>query len=346
MNDLTTYITKRRAHRLYMKLPDGEPDFTVTKGGNPAHYYSTARLGIPANEGISEQAIRNGGEAEAAAWRVAERHRQEQLPDRLRRERAERERQAKVREKAKRAAAVALRRERAAQTAPGCPYKTIKEALAHGWEKVTSGDQDGEMLLIKGHRLRRRAPEERYVYKSTVSKVYGLPPKMIEEIGEPDKYCDNPHDPSGPPASLYRVKRVEAWIDANKERVEKAREHRAKRSEAARRVQEEKRSARLREDEQWARTVPITVQPFPPTLLDDARGAKRFSGKVDWSEEKGLHAHVRHALTNYESLLREMCSRADSDRLYPLLRERVDAAVKAAVIGWKQQGNHGQRRSA
>jgi hypothetical protein len=78
------------------------------------------------------------------------------------------------------------------------------------------------------------APEKEYVYKSTVAKVYGLTPSMIDELGGPDEVCENPHYRNGPLASLYRVERVEAWVEQNRERVEKAKERRAKRAAAAR----------------------------------------------------------------------------------------------------------------
>src|SRR5690349_1630057 len=89
--------------------------------------------------------------------------------------------------------------------------------------------------------------EKQFVYKSTLSKGYGLTPAMIEELGEPDKLCDNPHWSSGPPASLYRVKRVEAWIEGNEERVERARASRVRRSAAGTAVQEMKRGERHRQ---------------------------------------------------------------------------------------------------
>lgn len=31
-------------------------------------------------------------------------------------------------------------------------------------------------------------------------------------MGEPDKYCDNPHWRGGPDASLYSIERVETWV--------------------------------------------------------------------------------------------------------------------------------------
>jgi hypothetical protein len=53
---------------------------------------------------------------------------------------------------------------------------------------------------------------EKYFYKTTIANTYGMTPKMIAELGDPDKLVENPHYKSGPPAGLYKVKRVEAWL--------------------------------------------------------------------------------------------------------------------------------------
>ena len=76
----TTYITKRKARRLYGKNPVGDPDLTVVEGHDTVHYYSTARLGIPANEGITEHDIRQGGFVKDTAWQVADRKRERRIP--------------------------------------------------------------------------------------------------------------------------------------------------------------------------------------------------------------------------------------------------------------------------
>jgi hypothetical protein len=77
-----------------------------------------------------------------------------------------------------------------------------------------------------------RDPEDVYAYTSTVREEYGLTDKMIAELGPPDKRAANPHHAGGPPARLYLRTRVEAWVAQNSERVEKARENRAKRRAA------------------------------------------------------------------------------------------------------------------
>jgi hypothetical protein len=202
---------------------------------------------------------------------------------------------------------------------------------ADGWHKPSEDEYGGEQMTLKGCTLVRNTKLRRYVYKSTLSKVYGLTASMIEDIGEPDKHRDNPHYRTGPPASLYSIQRVEAWIEANQQLVEKARASRGKRSEAMR--------ERLKAAKEWVRSLPIIVrQPLPSSLLDDAQKWKgnNYVGHADPLQEKALHSYVRHRLTNYEKLLRELYEQELSFELYPLLRERVDAAVKAALVEWQR----------
>ena len=71
--------------------------------------------------------------------------------------------------------------------------------------------------------------DEKYVYKKSLSNYYGLTPKMIEKLCEPDELADNPYYPSGPRACLYRKDRVKTWIRENQAWVNEARARRAKR---------------------------------------------------------------------------------------------------------------------
>jgi hypothetical protein len=237
-----------------------------------------------------------------------------------------------------------LRKARLRQTDPNCRYKTLKAAFANGWVDLGVDQYDGDRLLLKGHVLvkaenvqpKPRQKEKLYVYKATLGRVYGLTPRMIEELEPPDELCDNPHYPSGPPANLYLIERVEAWIDEHKEEVEKAKSSRGKRSAAAKAVHDKKLAERLKAAEGWVAGLEITVQlPFPKTLLEDAHRCFALRGDENCLNEKGLHAYCRHRLTNYESLLQQLYENEFSGSLYPLLRKRVDAVVLAVLVKWK-----------
>src|SRR4051812_37686671 len=99
-----------------------------------------------------------------------------------------------------------------------------------------------------------------YVYRSTVSEVYGLTPSMIDELGTPDRECDNPYYKSGPPANLYLIARVEQWVEENRERVERVKARRLKRSEMMNAEQEKDLAERREQAKEWVQTVPIHIE--------------------------------------------------------------------------------------
>jgi len=260
--------------------------------------------------------------------------------DRLRRQRLEEEEERRKQEQGEQ------RKARLKQTDPTCPYKTLKAAYADGWVDLGSENYDGDSLILKGHILvhnvekalsKPKLKENLYVYKATLRTVYGLTPRIIEELDPPDEYCVNPHYQSGPPANLYLIERVEAWIDEHKDEVEDARASRAKRSASAKAVHDKKRVERYRTAEEWVNGLAITVSsPLPRTLLEDAHKCFALGRDKNCLKDKGLHAYCRHRLTNYESLLRKLYENDFSGDLYPLLRKRVDAVVMAALLEWTQ----------
>lgn len=191
--------------------------------------------------------------------------------------------------------------------------------------------------------------EKLYVYKSTLAAEYGLTPKMIDELGGPDDWCENPHYKSGPPANLYLISRVEAWISDNQEHVDRARAARARRSAATKAVHDRKRAERdriyaeqLEKAREWMRGVAVTVQqPLPDTLVEDAHRRFASQGQPDGPTERQIIAHVRHQLTNFEDLRHELrvheFRHEHRHELHALLRERVDAVITNAVLEWRRQ---------
>ena len=179
--------------------------------------------------------------------------------------------------------------------------------------------------------------EKEFVYKSTVRHTYGLTPSMIDELGEPDRYVDNPHYKTGPPASLYRIDRVETWIEENQERVDKARASRARRSAAQLKLWDERRKRERQEAMDWVHSVPVTTTKELPNDLLDAT-MKRFGlTELNFAKSKALRATVRHERTNYNDLLHQM-KQFDwrlQPELYQRLRKRVDAVVEDRLADWK-----------
>lgn len=206
------------------------------------------------------------------------------------------------------------------------------------------------------------ADQEQYVYKSTLRNEYGLTPSMIDELGGPDDFCENPHYANAAPGCLYLVSRVEAWVDANLERLEKAKELRAKRSEAAkaahaRRVAKkvaakERQRAEWRERvkrrtdkvKEWLAGASIVVQAsFPATMVIEARNYHRIPAEKDYREGKWLCSYARVFHSNYRLLRQQLIQDfgGTADNLFlelEYLRKRVDSKVKEALAVWQEIG--------
>lgn len=93
-------------------------------------------------------------------------------------------------------------------------YPNLKAAYADGWRKRQEDEIDGEEITIKGQLLVRNTTLLEFVFKSNLRERYGLTPKMIEQLGGPDKIIVNPHY-SQKTASLYRVDKIERWLAEN-----------------------------------------------------------------------------------------------------------------------------------
>jgi hypothetical protein len=224
-------------------------------------------------------------------------------------------------------------------------YRTIHDAYADGWHNRREDEYGGEEMVIRGRTLVRNTETVKYVYKSTLSQVYGMTPSMIQELGEPDKTRDNPHWKTGPfEASLYLLERVEAWVERNQERLEKARQSRARRSAAMKAVHQRRQAERLRQEQEeqrrtqeWVQSLTVLVErSLPDSLRDDALKWKNRWGNPTLDPGRAIRNHIRHRHTNYHKLLLLASDSPFSFRAYPFLRQRVDAAVEAALGEWEE----------
>lgn len=174
-----------------------------------------------------------------------------------------------------------------------------------------------------------------YVYKSTLKGTYGLTDSWIKKLGEPDKTVPNPHYRSGPPASLYRIERVEAFIDANHDEWLKLQERRRAYRKVARKVADKKRQETI----EWAETVEIEAYrkrlPRNQSKLENAvreqwvnfRAFERgdYVDYVDFTmSHNALVAYLRHNHTSYEFLLDELPGRVGTADAYAIIRDRCD----------------------
>jgi len=166
-----------------------------------------------------------------------------------------------------------------------------------------------------------------FVYKTTLSKKYGLTPKLIRELDPPDKEVVNMHWKSGPFAYLYEVDRVEEFIEQNKDRVERERRLREKLSVAGRENYRKRLKKEIAEATKWAESVPIEICDLPSDL-------ERICAK---NSDKEFRSHIRHRWTNYDLVLQKLYEyRSDlQDEIYPVITARFEDAVEEAVQDWE-----------
>ena len=133
-----------------------------------------------------------------------------------------------------------------------------------------------------------------YIYRSTVTDVFGLTGRMVRQMGEPDGYVTNPHCPSWSPARIYRLERVEQFAGEHREEIE---------DRAITRAERWKKCPWLVcETIEWAASVPVLV--FGPH---------------------------RYADTNYTELLKTLKKRPGASLSYWVLRDRLARALGGVI---------------
>lgn len=97
-----------------------------------------------------------------------------------------------------------------------------------------------------------------YMTYSRAKGQYFLTDKMLKEIGEPDLLRPNPHYRSAAPMKLYLIERLENWIAANSDRVEKAMLRRQKLSKIQLQVHQKRREQLRAEINGWIPILDLT----------------------------------------------------------------------------------------
>ena len=173
-----------------------------------------------------------------------------------------------------------------------------------------------------------------YIYASTVKSRYGLNDAWIKRLGPPDKQVVNLHYPSGPPASLYRVARVEEFLDANGAEFASYLVRRSIRSAAMTAVAESKRREML----DWAESVEIQHFPWPDDLcgacerhLEALWRCGMASGVPDVTPRRILNM-LRHAFTNYEHLLAQTDGKVGAGEAYGIIKRRINDEIVARLL--------------
>lgn len=171
-----------------------------------------------------------------------------------------------------------------------------------------------------------------FVYKSTLKSTYGLTDSWIKKLGAPDKTVPNPYYSSGPPASLYQIKRVEDFIDTHREAWLKLQELRVKRQKVGHAIADKKYQQTI----EWAEMIPIeTFREWLPknekklerAILDqhtDFLIIRNRDNQPFTMTDNAKIAYLRHNHTNYEALLSELVGRVGTADAYIIIRSRCD----------------------
>lgn len=176
---------------------------------------------------------------------------------------------------------------------------------------------------------------EEYVTLADLKSEFMLSPKWIQRLGPPDTTKTNPHYRSGPPMKLWLRDRVMGFITANPEDYAKRCKEFWNRSKSAKQVADKKRDECAR----WAESVKIDLLEFPRNLraaceehldhhyecLSAIRGECMLP-PVN-IHDRHIMNMLRHAFTNYETLLQECPHLVGFDKAYEIIKRRVNQLV-------------------
>lgn len=178
----------------------------------------------------------------------------------------------------------------------------------------------------------------KYITFTKARNIYYLTKSMFEDLDPPDLTLKNPHYRNGPPMKLYLIERIESWIEANSDRVAKAKAHREKVSKKLSEAQKERyrklRAELEKELEQW---TPELIYPLTPSVILEAHDYYReryrdYKGKLTYN---GLVAFIRHNYTNYHYGLMDLDRLKDpylTEDLYMAIRRKVDRFVRGILM--------------
>ena len=187
------------------------------------------------------------------------------------------------------------------------------------------------MVVMNNPNHRR---QEAYVYRSTLNIRYMMNDTWIARLGPRDKEVPNPHHRSGPPASLYRVARVEAFLETYADEFADHLARRAKRAATMNAVAEMKRRELL----DWAESVEIQHFSWPDDLsracgrhLQALFMAGMAHGVPDVTPRTILNM-LRHACTDYESLLAQADGKVGAGEAYGIIKRRINGELTVPLL--------------
>lgn len=168
-----------------------------------------------------------------------------------------------------------------------------------------------------------------FVYRSTLHSRYLLDDKWIARLGPRDRQVPNPYHPSCPPTSMYRVARVEAFLESHARQYADYIVSRAKHTLPLN-ADDEKRE---QETFDWAWVVKIEHRTWPDDLWQTCRTHLQSvyrSGlliPVPEVTARRIQSMLRHEYSNYEYLLAQTDGKTGAPDACAVLKRRANSEI-------------------
>lgn len=162
--------------------------------------------------------------------------------------------------------------------------------------------------------------QEFYVSRQEVMQLYGFSANLVLELGRPDFVKANVQWGW---TYFYDLERVERFAEEHAARIQRIIALRPHRQSSTRRTAQ----ARRAETMAWSQTVPLQLDPIPPSAFAAAR---RYFAPAALTCER-LLLYLRLTCTNYLELLPLAARRFGAAEARRILCERANQLIEAAL---------------
>jgi hypothetical protein len=149
----------------------------------------------------------------------------------------------------------------------------------------------------------------------SMRNLFGLNDRMVLALGEPDiQPCNDMSIGDG----LYSIERIETWLDA----------HGGVSAPQSALTDHFDKPSEWSVTMEWAHMVPIQSIPVTWDVWSKAQ-------QSSWSQltDQGKTAFIRHHMTNYPTLVKQLADKPAPHEAYRVLRSRADAII----AGWLEE---------
>ncbi len=163
-----------------------------------------------------------------------------------------------------------------------------------------------------------------YVSRQEVIQLYGFSANLVLELGQPDFVKANARWGW---TYYYDLARVERFAEEHAERIQRILTLRPRRQMRARHTIQQRRAETIA----WSQTVPLHLDPIPPSAFAAAR---RYFAPIALTRER-LLLYFRLTCTDYLETLQWAARRLGAAEARQILRERANELIETAM---REQG--------